>query len=96
MLDGTRIKHKGLKLLWEGGDGSKLNAKWVRKIGRILHALDIATSPQELIFPGFDLHALKGDRKDTWAVLVTRNWRVTFKWRDEGPYDVNLEDYHGK
>ena len=40
-------------------------------------------------------HHMAG-RKGTYAVSVTANWRVTYKWDDDGPFDVNLEDYHGK
>ncbi len=46
--------------------------------------------------PGFDFHEMKKNRKGTFAVLVSRNWRVTYKWDDDGPFDVNMEDYHGK
>jgi proteic killer suppression protein len=37
-----------------------------------------------LDIPGFDFHELKGDRKGTFAVKVTANWRVTFRWDDDG------------
>jgi plasmid maintenance system killer protein len=30
-----------------------------------------------------------------FAVRVTSNWRVTFQWDDDGPFAVDLEDYHG-
>jgi proteic killer suppression protein len=39
---------------------------------------------------------LTGDRRGTYSVWVSANWRVTFRWDEEGPLDVNLEDYHGK
>ncbi len=67
------------------------------KVRRILQALDAIADPKELHgVVGFHAHVLKGDRKDTWSITVQGNWRVTFKWRDAGPYDVDLEDYHGK
>jgi len=39
---------------------------------------------------------LKGDRKGTWSLSVTRNRRLTFRIDTAGGeiYDVNLEDYH--
>jgi proteic killer suppression protein len=40
------------------------------------------------------LHRLKGDRKVTWAVTVRANWRVTFRFEQGEPADVNLEDFH--
>lgn len=95
MLDANRIKDSALRRLWEDGDGSKVGAQRERKARRILNALDVAVSPQELDIPGFGLHSLKGDRKGTFAVFLTRNHRVTFKWSASGPYDVQMEDYHG-
>lgn len=44
--------------------------------------------------PGYGFHELKGNRKGTYSLIVTRNWRVTFGWDSDGPTDVNLEDYH--
>jgi plasmid maintenance system killer protein len=31
----------------------------------------------------------------TYSVTVSRNWRVTYRWDDKGPFDIDLEDYHG-
>jgi proteic killer suppression protein len=96
MLDGNRITHGALRRYWQRHDGSRIRPEWRRKVWRILNALDVATSPQELDVPGYSFHQLKGDRQGTFAVLVSRNWRITFKWRDEGPYQVDMEDYHGR
>lgn len=43
---------------------------------------------------GLNLHYLKGKRKDTLAVKVSGNWRVTFKMKNENVFKVNYEDYH--
>ena len=44
--------------------------------------------------PGFDFHQLKGRRKGTYAVSVSGNWRLTFRFDGEHAVDVDLEDYH--
>lgn len=53
--------------------------------------------PQELMTPvlKWKAHPLTGNRKGTWALSVTGNWRLTF-WIDEQNRlrDLNLEDYH--
>ncbi len=42
----------------------------------------------------YELHPLKGDRKGTFAVTVTGNQRITFRYDGEHAYDVALADYH--
>ncbi len=46
--------------------------------------------------PGWKAHQMTGDRKGTWSLSVTRNWRLTL--RIEGAeieiVDLNYEDYH--
>ena len=42
--------------------------------------------------PGFRLHELKGSLKGHWAVSVSGNWRVTFRFEDGAAVDV---DYFG-
>jgi proteic killer suppression protein len=44
--------------------------------------------------PGLHLHQLKGDRRGTWAVSVSGNWRVTFEFVEKNVDGVNYEDYH--
>ena len=66
----------------------------VTRIERRLAALDDATSPADLgQFPGFKLHELGADREGDWAVWVTGNWRITFRFLGEDVVDVGLEDY---
>jgi toxin HigB-1 len=96
MLYPRRIKHKGLRLLYEDDETRRLPPASVPKLQRILAALNMISSPDELDMPGYGFHELKGNRKGTYSLLVTRNWRVTFEWDSEGPYNVDLEDYHGR
>lgn len=44
--------------------------------------------------PGYKFHALKGGRQGMYAINVSANWRLTFRFEDEDAVDVNLEDYH--
>ena len=48
--------------------------------------------------PSWRVHQLTGDRKGTWSLTVTRNWRLTFRIdRTEGEIlDLDYEDYHGR
>jgi toxin HigB-1 len=60
----------------------------------ILARLSAATFPQDMNLPGLVLHELIGQRKGTWSVSVSGNWRITFTFDGVDAYDVNLEDYH--
>ncbi len=44
--------------------------------------------------PGFRLHKLKGFLKGHYAVSVSGNWRVTFRFGDGSAVDVDYLDYH--
>lgn len=46
------------------------------------------------VFPLWKAHQLAGDRKGTWSLHVTRNWRLTFRIEDGEIVDLNHEDYH--
>ncbi len=59
-----------------------------------LSALDTALEITDLDIPGYDLHELKGKRKDTWAISVSGNWRLTFQFIDGNAYLLDYEDYH--
>ncbi len=60
----------------------------------MIFLLDAAASPNDLALPGLDLHPLKGDRAGYWAVKVSANWRVVFRFEDGDVVDVDLVDYH--
>ena len=88
------FKHKGLKKLFETGSVSEVNPEHKTRLRRILALLETSSSLEDMDLPGLDLHELKGNRKGTFAVKVSGNWRVTFKILDGDVFDVNYEDYH--
>ena len=42
----------------------------------------------------FGFHSLKGHRKGEYALTVTANYRLTFRFENSDVLDLNLEDYH--
>jgi proteic killer suppression protein len=44
--------------------------------------------------PGLQLHPLKGERREAWAVSVSGNWRITFVFAGPDVIDIDYEDYH--
>ena len=65
-----------------------------RKLMRILAVLDQCSQPQGMDLPGFRLHPLAGGLKGHFAVSVSGNWRVTFRFDDGDAVDVDYADYH--
>lgn len=85
---------KGLKEFFETGSKKGIPPELASRIRIRLDALDAAVAVTDLDLPGFKLHELKGDRKDTWSIWVNGNWRITFKFAGRDSSEVNLEDYH--
>lgn len=88
------FEHKGLRRFFETGNASGIDPAHKQKIRIRLAALDTASSIDDMDLPGFRLHPLKGDRQGLWAIDVSKNWRITFEFRDGNAYVVGYEDYH--
>jgi toxin HigB-1 len=88
------FRHRGLKALYEKNDGRRLPAAHLDKIRRILARLDESGVVKHMALPGFQLHRLKGNLKGFWAVSVSGNWRIIFRFENGNAYDVDLIDYH--
>jgi len=88
------IRHKALRDYWTRGRARGLNADWIRKLRRILSALEAAERPEQMNYPGSYFHPLKGERSGRYAIRLSANMRVTFGWDDDGATDVDIEDYH--
>ena len=86
--------HKGLEEFFLTGTTKGIQAKHAAKLEWILDLLDMATRPEQMRFAGSDLHKLRGDLKNHWAVKVSGNWRLTFRFEGEDAYLVNYLDYH--
>ena len=69
------IRHKALRRYWTRGQARGLNGEWIRKLRRIMSALEAAERPEHMSYPGSYFHALKGDRAGRYAVRLTANWR---------------------
>ena len=62
-----------------------------RKIDMILSASSLVdlTKP-----PGNRLEALRGKRKGQHSIRINDQYRVCFRWRIDGPCDIEIADYH--
>lgn len=66
-----------------------------RVAARKLDAIDFAKVLSDLRAPpGNRLEALKGDLAGFHSIRVNDQWRVVFRWTDQGAEDVDIVDYH--
>lgn len=81
-------------MLFETGKSRRF-ASVARVALRKLDQLDNVTQLQSLGFPpGNHLEALKGDRIGQFSIRINRQWRLCFRWSQEGPTEVEIVDYH--
>ena len=89
------FRHKGLCRLFEDDDPRKVPAELEDKLRKMLAALDAADAVEQTqALPGWRLHPLKGDRKGFWAMMVSGNLRLVFRFEDGNAFEVDLIDYH--
>jgi proteic killer suppression protein len=89
------FRHKCLRRLYEEDDARGLPPRMVAKIRNMLAALDAAATLEQVeTFPGWRLHPLKGDRQGDYAMVVSRNMRLTFRVEGTSLHDLDFEDYH--
>ena len=89
-----RIRHRGLKRMYERGDPSRVGPGIADRVALALADLDDARKPSDLDLPGYRLHPQKGDLNGYWSISISGNWRVIFRFEDGDVYDVDLVDYH--
>ena len=88
------FRHKGLRDLYERGRTRGIRQDQVKRVRAILARLDAAKEPSDMDLAGLRLHPMKGDLKGFWAVDVSGNWRIIFRFDGQDPWDVDLTDYH--
>ncbi len=88
------FRHKGLEKFFLKGTKSGIQASHAPKLRLILGRLHASQGPADMNLPGLHLHQLGGDRRGTWSVRVSGNWRVTFRFSEGDAEIVDYEDYH--
>ena len=68
---------------------------FARQAARRLVLLDSAEMLGDLAaLPSNRLEALRGDRAGRHSIRINAQWRICFRWTDDGPDDVEIVDYH--
>jgi len=87
------FKHKGLEDFFYQDSKRGIRPEHSIKLARILDRLNAAVSVKDMNYPGSYLHQLSGDMKGQYAVKVSGNWRVFFKFIKGDAYVVDYDDY---
>ncbi|WP_144175723.1 type II toxin-antitoxin system RelE/ParE family toxin [Pseudomonas sp. Kh13] len=88
------FRHKGLRLLHQQRDSSGVRADHVNRLRRLLASLEVAQTPTDMNRPGNRLHPLHGKLDSFWAVNVSGNWRLVFRFVGTDVELVDYLDYH--
>jgi proteic killer suppression protein len=80
--------------LFETGK-SRWWSSFARVAVRKLTQIDSVATLDELnVPPGNRLEALKGDREGQHSIRINDQWRICFRWEEDGAYKVEIVDYH--
>ena len=88
------FRHSALKKFFEAGKAKGIPADMAKRLQIRLDFLNRATMLEDVNLPGWNLHKLQGRRRGDYAINVTGNYRLTFRFENGEVRDVNLEDYH--
>ena len=88
------FRHKGVENFYRTGSKAGIQPNHAENLKEQLFMLDNARSVADLNVPGWRLHRLSGDLRGHWAIRVSGNWRLTFKFEAEDAILVDYQDYH--
>jgi proteic killer suppression protein len=58
------------------------------QMNRALTLEDLRVPPENRLEP------LKGNMKGFHSIRINEQWRIVFRWTDQGPDEVSIVDYH--
>jgi proteic killer suppression protein len=87
------FRHKGLEVFFRTGSKAGIQPAHAKRLRLQLAALDASIDPRGMNLPGWKLHPLGGDLDGHWAVRVSGDWRLTFRFDGPDAVLVNYQDY---
>ena len=89
------FRDKDTEAIWHRRRSRKLDPPLQRAAWRKLAMLDAAETLTDLrVPPGNRLEMLKADRIGQHSIRINDQWRICFLWKADGPYEVEITDYH--
>ena len=88
------FRDRGTRRFFEGQRVAAFQS-FARQAARRLVLLDSAETLGDLAaLPSNRLEALRGNRAGQHSIRINAQWRICFRWTDDGPHDVEIVDYH--
>lgn len=88
------FKDRKTRRFFEGQRVAAFQA-FAEQAARRLTVLDSAETLGDLAaLPSNRLESLIGDRAGQRSIRTNAQWRICFRWTDEGACDVEIVDYH--
>lgn len=88
------FKDRDTRRFFEGVRVLRFHA-FADQAARRLTVLDSADALRDLAgLRSNRLEALGGDRLGQHSIRINSQWRICFRWREDGPCDVEIVDYH--
>lgn len=92
------FSHTGLKDFFRTRTKRGIQPKHADRLETVLDHLNAAGDIRDMNFPASGLHKLNPKttdmEKQVWALTISGNWRITFKFYNGDAYEVDYVDYH--
>lgn len=88
------FRHKGIEKFFHTKSKSGIQPHHAKRLTLQLGVLNAMLTIDEMNLPGWHLHPLHGELENHWAVSVSGNWRLTFKFEERNVYLLDYQDYH--
>lgn len=89
------FKNKETEAVFNGIDPGGIYTRILRVARRKLQMVHAAKVLTDLKAPPTNfLHPLKNDRAGQHAIRINKQYRVCFRWNDDGVTEVEITDYH--
>jgi proteic killer suppression protein len=89
------FRDRETRTIWGGERSRRLPTEIQDAALRKLRLLNAAVRLEDLrVPPGNRLEALSGDRRGQYSIRINQQWRICFRWADEGAENVEICDYH--
>jgi proteic killer suppression protein len=88
------FRHAGIEKFFRTGSKAGIQPAHANRLSLQLGLLHLSVRPEDMDFPGWQLHPLAGELRGHWSVKVNANWRLTFRFDGEDAILVDYQHYH--